>query len=104
MNVVFTDSIRQFRIRRGLNRRELSRKSGLHDDAIQRIEAGEYKPTKNTCQRIADALEVDLSEIYGTDGTMDKVNLLRAALIEVEERLDVICKVRCNKQLPRTNR
>ena len=93
MNVVFTDSIRQFRIRRGLNRRDLSIKSGLHKDAIQRIEAGEYKPTKNTCQRIADALEVDLSEIYGTDGTMDKVNLLRAALIEVEERLDVICKV-----------
>jgi len=93
MNVVFTDSIKQCRMKRGLNRRDLSRKCGLHEDAIQRIEAGEYKPTKETCKRIANALEVDLSEIYGTDETMDKVNLLRAALRELEERLDVICKV-----------
>lgn len=93
MNVVFTDSIKQFRMKKGMNRRDLSRKCGLHKDAIQRIESGEYKPSKETCQRIADALEVDLSEIYGADETMNNVNLLRAALIELEERLDVICKV-----------
>jgi len=93
MNVVFKDSIKQWRMKRRLNRRELSRKCGLHEDAIQRIESGEYTPSKETRQRIANALEVDLSEIYGTYETMDNVNMLRAALKELEERLDVICKV-----------
>jgi transcriptional regulator with XRE-family HTH domain len=45
----------------GLSRRELAERIDTSHSAIARVEASRYRVTLDTLQRIADALEIDLT-------------------------------------------
>jgi len=93
MKKVFKDSIKSLRETRGMSQTDLDRKAGLYNSAISHIETGEYKPKEDVIKKIAKALDVDISEIYGPDGKINRVEMLKMKLEEVEERLNVLYKV-----------
>ncbi len=60
------NKVAYWRIRRGLTVRELSQKSGVNAAAISRIENAHTKaPLLATLLKLAEALEVDISEFQG---------------------------------------
>lgn len=93
MKKVFKDSIKSLRETRGMSQTDLDRKAGLYNSAISHIETWEYKPKEDVIKKIAKALDVDISQIYGHDGKTNRVEMLRLKLSEVEERLNVLYKV-----------
>ncbi len=56
--------IKEARMKRGLTQAELGKRCGIADSNIRKYESGKQNPKLETLQRIADALEVPLSEIY----------------------------------------
>jgi len=57
--------LRALRTRRGLSLRKLGELSGVHYVSIVRIEAGTLDPRLSTLRRLAEALNVTLSELAG---------------------------------------
>lgn len=58
------EKIQILRIKKGLSRYGLSKKAGLSKYAVARLEKGLTNPTPKIAKAIADALEVDLDEIF----------------------------------------
>lgn len=56
--------VRQLRLKRGLSQEEFADRCSLHRTYIGSIERGEKTITIETAQRIAQALEIPLSEIF----------------------------------------
>lgn len=56
--------LRRIREREGLSRAALAAKSGLNPATVNRIEAGERSPTVATLEKLAAALEVEMSEFF----------------------------------------
>ena len=56
--------VRFFREQDGLTQAELAEKTGLSDNFIGLIERGIKHPTLDTLNKVADALEVNLSEFF----------------------------------------
>lgn len=54
-----------WRIRRGLSQGTVSRRSGINQAYLSRLEAGKIMPTLRTVQRIAATLRVSLPELLG---------------------------------------
>ncbi len=52
------------RLANQLSQRELAEKSGVARNTIMRIENGDVVPNMETCQRICDALNVSLGEVF----------------------------------------
>lgn len=59
----FGAEVRRLRIERGLSQEALSAMAGLDRTFISMVERGVRKPTLDSAQRIAEALEISLSEI-----------------------------------------
>lgn len=59
----FGKQIRALRIKNDLTQRDLADKSGLEESAVQRIERG-YNSTLKTLLKLANALEIELSELF----------------------------------------
>jgi DNA-binding XRE family transcriptional regulator len=55
--------IRKLRVAKALRQNDLARKTGLSQGAISRIERGLLAPTQATVAKIAEALDVPLSQI-----------------------------------------
>ena len=53
------------RIAKNMTQRELAEKTGLHRNTIIRIENGKRMPNWATCQRIAEALESSVGDLFG---------------------------------------
>jgi len=70
--------VRFFREQDGLTQAELAEKTGLSDNFIGLIERGIKHPTLETLNKIASALEVNLSELFHpiTNGQEDSVGAL----------------------------
>ena len=56
-------AIRELRTERGLSQEELSLKSGVHRNYIGGVERGERRPTVTTVARLAEALDVQASDV-----------------------------------------
>ncbi len=56
-------AIRSLRTERGLSQEELGLEAGIHPTWISHIESGRINPKWGNVQRIADVLEVRLSEL-----------------------------------------
>lgn len=61
------ERIRKARTERGMTQKELADKCGMFDSAIRRYELGTQKPKRETIERIATALEIDVFRIYVGD-------------------------------------
>ena len=57
------DMIRKFRTEKGLTQKELGNLCGMADSAIRRYESGRATPKLETVQKIADALEIPVSNL-----------------------------------------
>lgn len=56
-----------YRKRKGLKQSELAEKTGLSTSALSNFETGRFKPSPATMQRIADALDVTVEMLGGSD-------------------------------------
>ena len=56
-------SIRQFREKMGITRKELAEKASLSVSSVHYIESGTNSPTVQTLQKIAVALDVNMAEL-----------------------------------------
>lgn len=54
----------QVRQRMGLSLRDLEKLCGISDSALQRIEVGQVSPTLQQLDRIAEALDVKIEDLY----------------------------------------
>jgi transcriptional regulator with XRE-family HTH domain len=66
--------IKELRKKAGLSQDELSEKIGIDGKYLSRIEVGKRSPSLETLQGIADALQVDMKDLFDylhhdTDGT-----------------------------------
>jgi DNA-binding XRE family transcriptional regulator len=59
-------SIREIRLRRGFTQLDLAYHSGITPQTVSRIENGWQAPNLETCNRLAAALAVPLSDIVGS--------------------------------------
>lgn len=59
------DALRELRRRKGWNQRELAKHAGVGQDTISGIEAGRHEPRPSTLKKLADALGVEIPELYG---------------------------------------
>ena len=57
--------LREIRKARGYTQNKLAMKSGLSRQAIEVIESGQKSPTLNTLAKIANALDVTVSQLIG---------------------------------------
>ena len=56
--------IKEIRLKKNMTQEELSRKSGISESYISELENNLKMPTILTLCRLAEALEVDISELY----------------------------------------
>jgi transcriptional regulator with XRE-family HTH domain len=65
-------AIRQLRKERGLSQEQLGLDAGIHPTWISHIESGRINPKWGNVQRIANVLEVRLSELAAMAEEMDR--------------------------------
>lgn len=61
----FGEMLRYHRKRAGLSQAQLAEKIDRQPNAVQRLESGETAPTFDTLERLADALDVDVRDMFG---------------------------------------
>lgn len=61
------DNIRKLRLERGLTQKQLADSCGVADATIRAYELGKANPTTKTTAKIAKALDVSTTELYGLD-------------------------------------
>ena len=59
--------VRQSRIRKGLNQRELSQRAGICQSILSDIERGTRQPWPAIAQRLAQALDVEVKTLFPND-------------------------------------
>jgi transcriptional regulator with XRE-family HTH domain len=64
--VVFIgDKLKNLRIRRALTQQELADRAGVSSNALNRIELNKAEPHMSTLRKLAEALDVDPTELVG---------------------------------------
>lgn len=69
------------RMERGLSQEELGEKAGLHYSYIGGVERAEKNFTISSLQKIADALEVDVHELFKSDAKTQRAHSEQEKLI-----------------------
>lgn len=62
--IKFGKRVRQERLKRGLSQEELASKAGVHRTYIGMIERGEKNITLRNIERIAEALDLEISGLF----------------------------------------
>lgn len=70
--------LKQLREMRGVSMRTLATMSGLSANALSMIERGKTSPSVSTLYRLADALEIPVTDFFAPAPTREKVVFLRA--------------------------
>jgi len=78
--------LRELRAIRGMSQEYLAEESRVSLRTIQRIENNESEPTGETVKRIANALDVQLTELTGSN-LVPETNDLKAAIIYLKKQL-----------------
>lgn len=63
-SVRFGRRLRQLRLQRGLSQKMLAKRVALDLTTLSNIECGRYNPSFNRLEDFADALEVELAELF----------------------------------------
>jgi transcriptional regulator with XRE-family HTH domain len=97
----FGEAIRRMRDARGLRQREVAEAADVAPETLSRIERGRVRPSLELLERIAVALEVDVSELRkGSEPRPNKLRPVDAQLVALVRDLseqqvrDVIRSVR----------
>ena len=72
--LTFGDAVRERRLAAGLTQEQLAERAGVDRKSISRMETGAYSPSLDRVWRVADALQITLSDFFGepTSGTKRK--------------------------------
>ena len=65
--MTFAERLRMYRKQANLTQKKLGIKSGCSEINIRQYEAGRYTPKPEAGKRIADALGISVSDLYGWD-------------------------------------
>lgn len=65
--ILFGNKVRELRISQKLSQNALAEKSGLHANYIGMVERGERNPSLININKLADSLNISLSEIFKTE-------------------------------------
>jgi transcriptional regulator with XRE-family HTH domain len=84
------DRLAEFRERRALTLRELSRMSGVAADTINQIELGHRKARPSTLRKLAKALEVDVEEFYAAPALSGKADAPATGRSLTDKVLDAV--------------
>ena len=84
------DRLAEFRERRALTLRELSRMSGVAADTINQIELGHRKARPSTLRKLAKALEVDVEEFYAAPARSGKADAPATGRSLTDKALDAV--------------
>ncbi|QYS87095.1 helix-turn-helix transcriptional regulator [Flavobacterium oreochromis] len=82
------DTLKKVREAKGLSQKELAGLLDMPQPQYSRIEGGKTDPSFGTINKIANALNVTLSELFRADEIFDDVNTYDKTLIEKLQHLD----------------
>ena len=63
--VYIGDRLKDLRIRRALTQRELADRAGISSNALNKIELNKAEPHMSTLRKLANALNIDPSQLIG---------------------------------------
>lgn len=89
------DAIRLYRRQKGYTQAELARKSGVNEVQIRRYELNNATPRRNQLQKIAEALDINIYELYTTainNENGDTVSTMNCLGVQLDEGLDGLLK------------
>ena len=61
----FGTTVRYYRLKRGMSKKQLAQKIGMNRSYLSEIEAGKHSPSIVNFKRIADGVRVSLSQMMG---------------------------------------
>lgn len=64
ISIIVGQAISEVRSKRGISQRELSKKTGIIQSDISRIEQGKGNPTLSTLQKISNSLDYPISKLF----------------------------------------
>jgi transcriptional regulator with XRE-family HTH domain len=76
------EAVRRIRTMRGMNQVDLANASGVAQNTISEIELGKRKARPATLKKLADALEVEISDLLGEAARPKAARLLEALTVE----------------------
>ena len=76
-------TIRDFRLQRGMSQGDIEKRTGLLRCYLSRVENGHTVPSLETLQKIARALELQLSEFFAESPVSREVSSLRLSEEEI---------------------
>jgi transcriptional regulator with XRE-family HTH domain len=82
------DTLKKVREAKGLSQKELAGLLDMPQPQYSRIESGKTDPSFTTISKIANALNISLSELFRADEIFDDVNTYDKTLIEKLQNLD----------------
>jgi transcriptional regulator with XRE-family HTH domain len=82
------DTLKKVREAKGLSQKELAGFLDMPQPQYSRIEGGKTDPSFTTIQKITNALNISLSELFRADEIFDDVNTYDKTLIEKLQNLD----------------
>lgn len=65
--MTIAENIRKIRIEKGLTQKQLGNLCGIDAGNLRKYESGRLEPKYGTAQRIAEALDVTMAQLYGLD-------------------------------------
>ena len=64
VNILFGERLSKLRRLKGVSQEEFADRCGIHRTYIGALERGEKSPTLNTIEKIANALEITMKELF----------------------------------------
>jgi len=88
--VNFSDRIKKYRTAKGMSQKEIALEVGIDQAQYSRIESGKVEPTLSSLEKIADALSVQLSDLFNDNIALDINSYDKSALdkIRLVDELD----------------
>ena len=76
-------TLKELRTLRGMSQEYLAEESRVGLRTIQRIENNESKPTGETIKRIANALDVEMKELVGSNSVIETDDIKATIIFEI---------------------
>ena len=70
------DNIRRLRKERGLSQEQLALKAGMNQSYMGQVERGEKSATIDSLDKIANALEIELEQLFHFEATVSRENTM----------------------------